>query len=239
MSSSIRPSMNLTRTLYRNSIFFFLFFLVSAVWGFWPGYLSEIFADTDIHHHIHGAVMTVWLGMLISQAYLIRTGNRALHRKIGKLSYILAAAVLISIVVIAHHRVERVVPFGTGDPLLALQLINGVPLFALAFGLAMYYRSDSAAHARFMLCTPLAMTGPIFNRILGNSFAIENPGSVSLPAIDVLLFGLSVWDWKVHQRLVFPVILLANLLLRTVAYLVDETGSWASFTEFFINLPLS
>jgi len=195
--------MSLTRVLYRDSVFFFAFFLASAVVAFWSGYLSVI-ADESLHHHVHGIVMTLWLSILICQAFLIRSGRRALHAQVGRLSYVLAPLVLFSIIVIAHLRAVALPGAGRGDELLALQLISGVPFFALTYGLAILKRSDTAAHARFMLCTPLPMTGPIFNRILSQYFGVSPAGTFTLPAVDLLLFGLSVWDWKTNRRMSFP-----------------------------------
>jgi len=93
---------NLNRLIYRHSVFFFAFVAISALFGFWPGYLSQT-SGKDVLVHVHGALLSLWLAMLITQAYLIRTDRRELHKQIGKLSYVLAPLVLISIATIKHN----------------------------------------------------------------------------------------------------------------------------------------
>jgi len=245
-------SVSLTRALYQNSIFFFAFFLVGAVVGFWPRYLSEITSETDLQRHFHGAMMASWLVLLVAQAYFIRAGHREIHRRIGKLSYVIAPAAVVSVVLIAHNALSAS-PELTSRGLITLgtRLGSGA-LFALAYALAIKNRHEPATHARFMLCTPLPSTGPIFDRVLlfhvapqfdflprfidGQPF----PLYVTLPSIDLVLIGLTIWDWKVHRRWnVFPTMLGAFFIVQFLAFSQYDSALWRSFAEWFLRLPLS
>ena len=70
--------MQLTGALYRSSILVFAAFSTLVLWGFWNSYYSNPLEMVALGNsitvvHLHGAGMTLWCVMLVSQAYLIRT----------------------------------------------------------------------------------------------------------------------------------------------------------------------
>src|SRR5687768_7292591 len=87
-----RLSARVPPALHRFSPRFFVVFLGLTVWAFWPSYFARLFEQPTVLHHAHGVVLAAWLVMLVTQAHLIRTQRRSLHRQIGKLSYVLAPA---------------------------------------------------------------------------------------------------------------------------------------------------
>lgn len=92
--------MQLTRSLYRNSVFFFVGFVFLVVLGFWDTYYSNPLQVSKGLVQIHGLLMTAWCGMIIGQAYLIRSNRRELHSVVGKASFIIAPAVFVSMVAV-------------------------------------------------------------------------------------------------------------------------------------------
>jgi hypothetical protein len=60
----------------RNSVFWFVAFLFSALLAFWPSYFSQPLSQPNWRLHTHGIAMTLWVVMLITQAHLIRTGRK-------------------------------------------------------------------------------------------------------------------------------------------------------------------
>src|SRR3954470_14347750 len=92
-SAGALPATNPDRALHRNAIVWFATFFVFALWAFWPSYYSRLSEQSDVRFHSHGIVMTLWCVMLIAEAYLMRTKQRALHRKVGYASYVLAPLV--------------------------------------------------------------------------------------------------------------------------------------------------
>lgn len=234
--------MNLNRLIYRQSIVFFAFIAVASVFAFWPGYLSQM-SGKDVLVHIHGALLSLWLMMLIAQATLIRTGRKELHRQIGQLSYLLAPLVFVSIATIRHNAMARAAdPFGPEQ--LALFFPNAViqPLtFAFTYGMAILNRKDSATHARFMLCTLIPAAGPIFNRVM--SFYVSDTiawAPITRNAVLVSLVGLSIWDWQSSRRLnVFPLILVWMVVWTVVYILIFGSTFQIRFAEWYLSLPLS
>lgn len=83
--------MQLDKALYRDGIVAFAVVTAIIVWGFWPGHYAHPRQPLRAtRYHVHGILMTAWLAMLLSQAYLIRSNRRAIHRMVGKASYVLA-----------------------------------------------------------------------------------------------------------------------------------------------------
>ena len=75
--------------------------------GFWPSYFSKFVngtADFTVYFHFHATMVSTWVFMLIAQPILIRKRKLALHRLIGKLSYIVFPLILISIILLSHSR---------------------------------------------------------------------------------------------------------------------------------------
>ncbi len=246
---SLNPNIALTRIVYRNAVVFFTVILLAAFWGFWPRYFSNLLGVTAYSIHMHGIALTLWLVMLVSQGYLIRTNYRALHRKIGKLSYGLAPAVFLSTLGSVHHRFQDAAATDGELLLLGLTLANTL-LFGITAGLALYHRSESAIHARYMLCTPLPMLSPIFSRVLNFNFAsfvatlpLPIVGGqpyvplLSILAADAILAMLSIWDWVAHKRLnVFPVMLAVFVAFHVSLFLIYDQPFWESFFGWFSSL---
>jgi len=241
--------------LYRTSARFFALFLVCLVVAFWPSYFSRLFEQPSWQFHAHGVVLTLWAVMLVTQAQLIRTGRRALHRAIGKASYVLAPAVVAITTSFVHYRVAGSVPSPERLPnfvayFLALTL-NSLVVFAVFYALAIYYRRDAGRHSRWMIATAFPLFTPITDRLIGAhvpalvAFAPRVDGSPVLPVFgfalaDLTLLGLAVWDWRVNRRAdVFAPALAAVALYHVSVLTLHGVAVWHTFCAWFLGLPLS
>lgn len=241
--------------LHRSSPRFFVAFLALTVWAFWPSYFARLFEQPTVWHHAHGIVLTLWLGMLVVQSQLIRTQRRSWHRRLGKLSYVVAPAVVVITTVFVHQRVSAGLVGVPAVPevaqyFLALTLLSLVA-FSLFYGLAMARRRDSQTHARWMLCTVFPLVTPVTDRLIGAHLPrlvgvvprIE--GTPILPTIgfaatDLLLIALAWWDWRTNRRLdVFPVALGVLLLYHAGTLTLHRVPLWHAFCAWFLGLPLS
>ena len=156
--------------LYRHSPRFFVVFLALTVWAFWPSYFARLFDQPSLLHHAHGIVLALWLVMLVVQAQLIRTQRRSLHRQLGKLSYVLAPAVVLVTTAFVH---QQHVAGLAGIPELPAPVLHSLALmllslvaFALFYGFAIAKRRDSQTHARWMVCTVFPMFTPVTDRLI-------------------------------------------------------------------------
>src|SRR5690242_20458282 len=96
-------SANVTLWVYRTSGFAFIALTAFAIVAFWPRYLANP-AAKDIRFHIHAAALGGWCALLITQALLIRRGDRRWHHRLGTLGWVVGPAVSLSILVLNHHQ---------------------------------------------------------------------------------------------------------------------------------------
>ena len=85
---------------------YFAAFLALAMAAFWPTYLSLGPASSSFYTHFHAVTATAWMVLLIVQPLAIRTRRLKWHRILGRMSYVLAPLVLVSMVLLAHSRLR-------------------------------------------------------------------------------------------------------------------------------------
>ena len=238
------------KILLRNSIAFFSSLFLFSFWGFWTTYFSHLFDQPHLRVHVHGLAMLSWLVLLVLQPLLIRSGNRALHRTIGKLSYVLVPIIVVSTLSFAHSQLAAEGLTVGRRYLFALQLALLI-IFVATYGLAIFHRRTPMVHARYMVCTGLALVPPILDRILFFHFperigflsqigGIPLVSLVSFSVVNSLLVMLLVWDWRRNGRLdVFPAILGLFISLEVPVYVLHRTEVWTSLSGWFLALPLS
>lgn len=223
---------------------YFALLLAVAVVAFWPTYLAIAPSKTSAYTHLHALTATLWLLMLISQPLAMRFRRMAWHRTVGRLSYVLAPAIVLTIVLLAHSRLQ-----GTPEPMwpirtyiLYLQVALG-GLFALAYAAAIATRRRSALHARFMVCTALTLIDPIVVRLMlwVDPTPSWNYQWVTFGVTDLVLL-LLIWRER-HRPVgwqVFPCMLAVFLAVQVLA-LTGWTNSapWQAFARWFAELPLT
>ena len=225
------------------SFVFFCLIPLFAVLGFFPTYFSGAVRPISLLDHAHGLAMFGWCAMLIIQSYLIRQGNRDIHRKVGKFSYVLVPFIAISTLALANERLIQRGPGFEGMYILMLQ-ISLLALFLLCFGLAMRNRKRPDVHARYMICTSLTLLDPIFARLL--IFNVLTPEQLPMSQYftygltNLILIGLIVWDWRSSKRRdVFLPMLFVFIAFQLPTFFVVGTPAWAAFAEWYAGLPLS
>jgi hypothetical protein len=241
--------------LHRFSAAFFVVFLALAVWAFWPSYFARLFEQPNVWFHAHGVVLTLWLAMLVAQAQLIRTHRRSWHRALGKLSYVVAPALVVITTVFIHQRVSPGLAGLPALPPIALYFLAltlpSLAAFGLFYFLAMRARRDPQTHARWMLCTLFPLFTPVTDRLIGAHLPAligvvpRIEGSPVLPAVgfaaaDLIVCALAWWDWRTNRRLnVFPVALGVLLLYHAGTLTLHRVPLWNALCAWFLALPLS
>jgi len=153
----------------RVSFFFFLILLV-LTWGFYRTYLVFFpsFEGFTPVQHFHGAMMITWMAVLIVQPLLIRTGKLSIHRLVGRLTFIIAPLVVVSMFLITKFSYYKPVP-----PLSHQERLGGLSLqafdivqFVVFYCLAIVNRRNTYNHMRYMIGTGIMMIGPGLGRAL-------------------------------------------------------------------------
>jgi hypothetical protein len=222
---------------------FFAAMLLIALISFWPSYLSQMGAQSA-YTHLHAFLATCWILMLIAQPMLIRGRRRDWHRAFGRISYGLAPAILVSMILLAHSRIANVPaeawPIRTYILWLQISLIL---VFALSYALAVVTRKDQAVHARFMICTAFTLIDPILIRLCFwiGPHPTWNYQWLTFGVTDLVILALIFSERHAKRaRWVFPSMLVVFVLSQLPAVL-QWTGAstWQAFARWFQSLPLT
>jgi hypothetical protein len=239
--------MKLENNLFQKSYLYFIAFFLLVLTGFWFTYFSKIFEQENYRMHAHGIALILWCLMLIAQAFLIRIKKNALHRFIGKFSYLLVPVMLFTTLDLLHYQLHKKTVLGTMDFFFVALVVNALVAFVIFFGLAIFYRRKSTLHARYMICTIFPMITPATDRIVHIYFPYFLPflpsieGNPIAPTVgffigDLLLLGLSIWDWRSHRRWnVFPFALVVLLIYHYSVLNFYKFEFWQAFSRYFFG----
>lgn len=224
-------------------VYFFALFLL-AVAGFWPSYFSKFFdgtGDFNFYFHFHAVMAVVWIAFLITQPILIRRKNFQLHRFVGKISYLIVPLFFISIILLAHNRIN-VIDENLGASLWIT--FKDILIFSFGYGIAIYYRKQVPLHARGMIVAGIVLIEPALIRLILNLFFSGEFAPVGYLISIVLLYslfiGLFIAERK-HKigRWVFPVAMGLYVFVHSVLIFQIKIGPWQAFAEWFAGLPLT
>jgi hypothetical protein len=237
--------------LYHFGVRLFAAFTMAMVVAFWPSYFSRLALQPSTHHHAHGLAMSLWLVLLVAQASLMRSGNRALHRRLGLVSYALVPVIVVVTLRFVHYTLQEGPPqLGAfGLFFLALVVMTLVAFVAL-FVLAMLNRATPAVHARFMVATVFPLFPPVTDRLIARflpSIIDDMPRIGGAPIVqcvgfgiaDAILLGLALWDWRANGRRVFLAALAIVVAGQTAILTLHRFEFWQVFGPWFVSLPLS
>ena len=248
--------MQKTYNVYYNLGYWFILLIVLAFAGFYTSYLSVIFRPTLPVIHIHFTLMAIWMVMLVAQPFLIKYKKLAIHRLLGKVSYVLVPLVLLSAFLMMRMGYYRDLGFFqqqaasgvnnlTNDQILhKVRGFAALPFvwffwFIIFYSMAIINRRKSAVHARYMLATGLSLFGPIIDRIF---FRVETVAN-NIPAESVAFFLadliLGLLLWKDYQEKRSTRTLRNCLVIYLIGQLLYFTapGSlvWQSFVAFVMR----
>jgi uncharacterized membrane protein YozB (DUF420 family) len=177
--------------------------------------------------HLHGMVMMGWVLMLLVQPILIRTGRRELHRKVGRLSYVLAPLVVLFLYFANKDAYQKA--FAAEGEAIAVGIISltfpALLFFSILYGLAMYYRKEPRLHMRFMISTAFLFIPPALDRALIYYFQL--PGYDLGSNIELVIIGSVVLLDSVKTKRVSPFLLVFCFeLLHKILWHSRETEAW-------------
>ena len=237
--------------LYDKSVYVFAVFFAFAIWAFWTTYYGRLSADIATAKHLHGIAMTLWCLMLIGQALLIRLKRIKIHKLTGKLSYVIVPMILATGVHLAHLTVLEIEQGTVFYYYFIALMYNALIVFAVMYGLAIWYRKRPLTHARYMLCTLIPILTPVTDRLIHKYFQGLIPLAPTLEGMpmvqvlgfalgDILVLGVLIWDWKAHKRLdVFPVALMIAILYHVSVITFYKFSFWRHIGDWIMSLPLS
>ena len=216
--------------------------LALAAFGFWPSFLSQP-GVAPSHILIHGLSATLWMGLPVVQAVLIRRRQRVLHRQLGYASLVLAAVVAISGLHVVQTMVLTEAPGVTLTTFKFVLLdLTGIALFVLFVGLAVRAarRRDIPLHLRLMACSaiiPLEAANERTAILIGLVPDFSVALYAALFSVELICGALILAEWR-FGRVRWPVPLLLGyyLVMHVIATPVALSPGFQAFSLWYARI---
>lgn len=245
LAAPLVPTERLTTDATRTFSLFIGCLFVAAILAFWTPYFSRIADVPEKYVHVHVVLVVLWMAMLIGQPWLIRAKRLRLHRTIGRVSFVLAPAIAVSALLLAHSRFDRMDAAALDAAARSLWLpVMSTAAFLGSYGLAIAYRRRMAVHAIFMLGTGLSLIDPILARLL---FFYTSAGEThwvydvsALAVITLVLAPVILAGDRSGRARPAAAALLGLFALLTLGWLtLARSDAWSAFAHWFVALPLT
>ena len=200
----------------------------------------------------HGMVSSAFLLLFLMQGTLVATGLTTVHRRLGIVGALLAAAMIVVGYIVSIEWARRgydisgdLQRFGAGQPPATLgeNLAVGISLFGafgIVVGAAIWYRRRPDIHKRLMLLAMVGvLTGPPFAHLMGHWPVLTAVASVVQLPITILLLSVSAIHDRVTEGRIHPVSLWGALLLfawfPVWIAVIGPSRTWNEFASWLIQ----
>jgi hypothetical protein len=186
--------------------------------------------------HLHGLVLTLWVGLFVVQTRLIAVGQRRLHMRLGIAGVALAAVAVVTIYAAALEAVR----LGADRGGIGIDRLYSNVLLMTFFGsfvaLGAAFRKRPDTHKAFMLLAMIAALGPALTRtfIVVLGLKIRDP---HLPVESALVLAALIYIWQKRRRLDWVLLVGGALLITTQATrrLVGGSEAWAQIGNWLVQ----
>ena len=147
---------------YRYTGYFMILLVPLVVLAFYPSYFGQIpvFGEhIKFYDHLHALIASVWIFLLILQPLLVARRKYTLHKKLGRLSYFIFPALIVSFIP------RMIVLIQSPDPRNVFYPLADCLVLVSLYSLAILHRKNITWHMRFMIAAALVFLGPTIGRI--------------------------------------------------------------------------
>ena len=211
---------------------------VAVVWGFAPTYfLKPLHGSRPLSAllHVHAALFTTWMVLLLVQTALVATRNTRVHRRLGHVGVAIVPAMLVlgwMAGVDAAHRGSTIAGLAP-EGFLVIPLA-AIVVFSILAGSALSLKRRPDYHKRLMLLATIELCTAAIARI--PFVAPYGPpgffGVTDLFVVAIIAFDLTTLR-KVH-----PATLWGGLLLiasQPLRLMIAGTGMWLAFATWLTH----
>jgi hypothetical protein len=172
--------------------------------GFWPSYYGALLQGEATRPpviHVHGAVFSGWMVLLLAQVALAWRGQVRWHKRVGRwgIAYgflVLIMGVIVGIAAPVMHLNAGEWPRERAAGFL-LVTMGDMVLFGSLFVAAVAYRRRPEIHKRLMLAATVALLFAAVGRL--NDAIIHSPAWAAVVWLSPLLIGMA-YDWYSGRR---------------------------------------
>jgi hypothetical protein len=206
--------------------------------GFAPTYfLAGLYSAAPLSPmlHVHGALFSSWILLLVAQTTLVAVRRTDLHRRLGVAGATLAATMTVVGLLVAMAAARRGATVPGLSPLTFFIIPFGsVIVFPALVGAAIALRRQPEAHKRLMLIATAELLTAAIGRLPG--MGAGGPPAF-FAATDLLIVTLCTYDFTTRGR-VHPATMWGGLFLigsQVGRLAIGGTGAWFAFAGWLIR----
>jgi hypothetical protein len=182
--------------------------------------------------HLHGALFSGWVILLIIQITLVAAGRVNWHMRLGIFGMILAGLMVLVGFATLIGAVRRHAAFGMSIEALFADDVLQLLVFGILVFWALRVRTDGAAHKRLMILATVALLGPALGRW---PFAFVFSSDLAfygiLDSFLIFMIAFDLWSRrKIHLATISGslLILVMDVTMRPLAH----SAFWHQFTAW-------
>jgi len=180
--------------------------------------------------HVHGAVFTSWIVLLLVQTSLVARGHAKIHRRLGVIGLAIAPAMVVLGVIVAREMLQRFAPVRSVDsPLIFAVALSEIAGFAVPVAFAFLMRRRPDVHKRLIMIGTIAITTAGLGR-WPVAVLLHHPLPAMLAAFSLLLFmiGFDLLSLRrVHRATLWGSAWVVCIELSAIA--IGHTAAWHAF----------
>lgn len=187
--------------------------------------------------HVHGAVFSSWILLLIVQTTLVSAGRTDIHRKLGIAGFFLACLmVTLGVLAATNSLVRGFTPPGLDSKTFYIVQITDMFIFATLVFFAFRLRRNTAAHKRLIF---IATTGLLIAAIARWPIhGIQGSAIAAAPVSYIFLIALVIYDvWstrRVHRATLWAAAFL--IIIQQVRVPLGFSAPWHAFATWVISI---
>lgn len=232
-TTAFRPSFYLCMILL---MAFFVFGGFSMT--YWYPMAAGTFPPAPPVVHMHGAVYSSWMILLVAQALLVNVRNVALHRSLGMFGIALAAGIIFFGALITILGAQGSSPTAAHGIYLGITAVTG---FAFLFTLAMRNTRKPAIHRRLILLAMLPVLPPGIHRLYMVPLGLQSfPVVAMYITLDLMALAILIQEWRQsHTINKYTWIGVAWIVMQqTVHGLIIDTAFFAGVVQWLGSLAV-
>lgn len=224
---------------YKKIYWLFIFIFLCLPFGF-KRYVFSLSGGNQRHIliHLHAILMLLWCALLIIQPLLLRHKKLHIHKRIGKLSYVLAPLLIVSMIaMIKLSYLQGQATMTEKENLNNLLLpFSQTILFGVYYVFAMLNKNKLKAHMRFILVSSLTLLGPTIGRFDFSFTGFDlDAVNISLLVMELILILCIIYDLRQQKNItIYAVALAVYAFAHFAVYYLGETQVWQSFANLLI-----
>ena len=207
--------------------------------GFAPSYyLKAHFGTPQLKPlvHLHGAVFTMWMLLLVVQTSLVAAGRVRLHRRLGIAGAVLVVLMVVTGGAVALVRGKTITPGMPHEMMLAFLAIAFVALliFPALIGAALLWRRNPGTHKRLTLLATTVILAAAVHRLL---MVLVDPAvapPVFFGATDLFIVALGAYDLlsrgRIHGATLWGGLVI--ILSQAGSLLLAGSSMWMTFAHW-------